>query len=97
MSSRVLPEFWLRCDFGAMEACWAWPRREPRRLEVEGADEYVAEVDVEAKRVRVQEDHLCWNREREPPPLFGRKRKARKRHHRRLSGPGESKKGRHHV
>jgi len=65
---------------------------------VEDGDENVVEVfDMEAKEVRVQLNHLRWDRGREPLPLFGRRRKARKRRHRCLSEPSESKKGRHCV
>jgi hypothetical protein len=64
---------------------------------VEDGDEDVVEVDMEVKEVTVQLNQLRWDRGREPPPLFGRRRKARKRRHRCLSEPGESKKGRHCV
>jgi len=97
MTSEVSPELWLRCDFAISKACSAWLGQEVRQLEVEGGDEDAVEVDVEAKEIRVQVDRLSWNREREPPPHFGRRRRARKRRHQCLAEPGESKKGRHCV
>jgi hypothetical protein len=60
---------------------------------VEDGDGDIVEVDVEAKNVQV--DHLSWDREREPPPLFERTRMARKRRHQCVAEPGELKKGRH--
>ena len=78
-------------------ACSAWLGQGVRRLEVEGADEDVIEVDMEANEVRVQADHLGCNRERGPHPPFGKRRRERKRRRQCLAGPGESKKGRHCV
>jgi len=80
-----------------VKECWAWLGKGARRLEVEGGDEDVAEVDVEAKEARVHVDHLSLNGEHGPPPPFGRRRMARKRRHRCLSEPGESKRGRQCV
>jgi hypothetical protein len=64
---------------------------------VEGGDEDVVEVDMEAKELGVQLNHLSWDRGPELPPLFGRRRKARKKRRRCLSEPSESKTGRHCV
>lgn len=54
-------------------------------------DEDQVEVDVETKGVRAQTVHLSWNIERGPPRLFGRRKKARRRRHRCVAGPRESK------
>jgi hypothetical protein len=86
----------LRCDIAITKACSAWPGKKVRRLEVEGGDE-VVEVDVEAKEERVRVDRPSWNRVCEFPPLFERRKRARKRRHQCLAEPGESKKGRHCV
>jgi hypothetical protein len=58
MTSEVLPELWSRCDPVIMKGCRAWLGR-ARLQEVEGVDEDEVEVDVEAKKVRVQLNQLC--------------------------------------
>jgi hypothetical protein len=48
-------------NFAKAKACSVWPGQKVRRLEVEGGDEDVVEIDVEAKEERVQLDRLSWS------------------------------------
>jgi hypothetical protein len=86
MVSEVSPEL---CDFLVTKGRSGWPGHGVRRLEVEGGVEVVIEVDADAKEVQVS--HLSLNQEREPLPLFGRMRRARKRRHLCLAKPSESR------
>ena len=85
MASEVSPEL---CDCLVTKVRSGWSGQAVRRLEVEVGVEVVAEVDEGAKEVKV--GRLSWNREREPLPLFEKRRRARKRHHQCLAKPGES-------
>lgn len=76
------------------EGCRAWLGQGARLPEAEDSDEVVG---MEAKEVRVQLNMLRCGPASGLPPLFGRRRKARKRRHRCVSEPGELKKGRHCV